>query len=293
MMRLVLVSETVAPRPLSCYMSLRWYPPPKRAISKPSVVSSLVPSSPLLRSAFKVLITTPGRKEDLFIKAIQRTILMMGHYNVPIEDVPAGNIVDLVGVDQFLLKTGTLITPETAQNMKMMKLSVSLFVRVAVEVKNNNHWPKLVEGLKRLSKSDPFVLTSSTESREHIVAGAGELYLEICLKDLEEDHAGVPFKISSPVVSYRETVAGDSSMTYWSKAHNKHNRLYISATPLDQEVAKDIEAGKIGPRDYFKTRARLLADEHGWDVTDARKIWCFGTYTSCANLLVDTTKAMQ
>merc|ERR1719206_605049 len=44
------------------------------------------------------------------------------------------------------------------------------------------------------------------ESGEHIIAGAGELHLEICLKDLEEDHAQIPLKKSDPVVSYRETV---------------------------------------------------------------------------------------
>jgi len=236
---------------------------------------------------------TPGGKEDLFIKVIQRTVLLMGRSNEPIEGVPAGNIVGLVGVDQFLLKSGTLTTSETAHNFKVMKFSVSPVVRVAVGVKNPNDLPKLVEGLKRLSKSDPCVLTSISESGEHIVAGAGELHLEICLKDLEEDHAGVPLKISPPVVSYRETVAGDSSMTALSKSPNKHNRLYVSATPLAEEVAKDIEAGKIGPRDDFKARARLLADEHGWDVTDARKIWCFGPDTSGANLLVDTSKAVQ
>jgi elongation factor 2 len=38
---------------------------------------------------------------------------------------------------------------------------------------------------------------------EHIVAGAGELHLEICLKDLEEDHAQIPIKKSEPVVSFR------------------------------------------------------------------------------------------
>ena len=41
------------------------------------------------------------------------------------------------------------------------------------------------------------------ESGEHIIAGAGELHLEICLKDLEEDHAQIPLKKSDPVVSYR------------------------------------------------------------------------------------------
>lgn len=41
-----------------------------------------------------------------------RTILMMGRYVEPIEDVPCGNIVGLVGVDQFLVKTGTISTFE-------------------------------------------------------------------------------------------------------------------------------------------------------------------------------------
>ena len=94
-----------------------------------------------------------------------------------------------------------------------MKFSVSPVVQRSVEVKNANDLPKLVEGLKRLSKSDPCVLTYMiNESGEHVVAGAGELHLEICLKDLEEDHAGVPLRIGDPVVPYRETVEEKSSL---------------------------------------------------------------------------------
>ncbi|KAI1004514.1 Elongation factor 2 [Podosphaera aphanis] len=250
-----------------------------------------------VKSGLKVRIQgpnyTPGKKEDLFIKAIQRTVLMMGGKVDPIDNVPAGNILGLVGIDQFLLKSGTLTTSDTAHNLKVMKFSVSPVVQRSVEVKNAQDLPKLVEGLKRLSKSDPCVLTSISESGEHIVAGAGELHLEICLKDLEDDHAGVPLRISDPVVAYRETVSGTSSMTALSKSPNKHNRLYMIAEPLDEELSKTIESGKIGPRDDFKARARILADEYGWDVTDARKIWCFGPDTNGANLLVDQTKAVQ
>ena len=250
-----------------------------------------------VRSGLKVRIQgpnyTPGKKEDLFIKAIQRTVLMMGRFIEPIDDVPAGNIVGLVGVDQFLLKSGTLSTSEQAHNLKVMKFSVSPVVQRSVEVKNAQDLPKLVEGLKRLSKSDPCVLTFISPSGEHVVAGAGELHLEICLKDLEEDHAGVPLRISDPVVQYRETVGEKSSMTALSKSPNKHNRLYVIAEPLGEELARDIEQGKINPRDDIKARARILADEHGWDVTDARKIWAFGPDTTGANLLVDQTKAVQ
>jgi elongation factor 2 len=63
-----------------------------------------------------------------------------------------------------------------------MKFSVSPVVKVAVEVKNAADLPKLVEGLKRLSKSDPSVQAYIADTGEHIVAGVGELHLEICLK---------------------------------------------------------------------------------------------------------------
>lgn len=81
--------------------------------------------------------------------------------------------------------------------MKTMKFSVSPVVRIAVEPQNASELPKLVEGLKRLAKSDPMVQCLIAESGEHIVAGAGELHLEICLKDLEEDHAGIPLKVNN------------------------------------------------------------------------------------------------
>ncbi len=87
----------------------------------------------------------------------RRTILMMGRYTESIEDVPCGNIAGLVGVDQFLVKTGTITTFDNAHNMRVMKFSVSPVVRVAVECKNPGDLPKLVEGLKRLAKSDPMV----------------------------------------------------------------------------------------------------------------------------------------
>lgn len=58
----------------------------------------------------------------------------------------AGNICGLGGVDQFLVKPGTITTFKNAHNMRVMKFSVSPVVRVAVEPKNLADLPKLVEG---------------------------------------------------------------------------------------------------------------------------------------------------
>lgn len=235
----------------------------------------------------------PGKKEDLFLKSIQRTVLMMGRYIEPLDSCPAGNIVGLVGIDQFLVKTGTITNYDAAHNIKVMKFSVSPVVRVAVECKNPADLPKLVEGLKRLSKSDPMVQIFMEESGEHIIAGAGELHLEICLKDLEEDHAGIPLRKADPVVSYRESIREESDRMCLSKSPNKHNRLYMKATPLGDEVAKEIDDGKISDKDDPKIRGRYLADEHGWDVGEARKIWAFGPEGTGPNVVVDASKGVQ
>merc|ERR1712147_27832 len=148
----------------------------------------------------------PGKKSDLWVKNIQRTLIMMGRFQEQVQDIPAGNTCGLVGVDQYLLKSGTISTHDEAHCIKTMKFSVSPVVRCAVEPKKAQDLPKLVEGLKRLSKSDPLVLCYTEESGEHIIAGAGELHLGICLKDLVEDFmGGTPINQTDPVVSYRET----------------------------------------------------------------------------------------
>jgi len=234
-----------------------------------------------------------GKKEDLNIKSIQRTILMMGRSVEPIPSVPCGNICGLVGVDAYLVKTGTITTSESAHNMRVMKFSVSPVVRVAVEPKDPQHLPKLVEGLKRLSKSDPMVLCFTEESGEHIIAGAGELHLEICLKDLEEDHAGIPLIKSSPVVSYRETVTADSSIQCLSKSPNKHNRLLMQARPMPEGLPEDIDKGEVSDKQDFKIRGRYLSDTYGYNVDEARKIWCFGPEGTGPNILIDATKGVQ
>merc|ERR1712064_86088 len=54
----------------------------------------------------------PGAKENLNVKSIQRTVLMMGRTTEQIQDVPCGNTVALVGVDAFITKSGTITTIE-------------------------------------------------------------------------------------------------------------------------------------------------------------------------------------
>merc|ERR1719473_1757751 len=160
----------------------------------------------------------PGSKNDLHIKNIQRTVLMMAGKVEAVPDVPCGNTVGLVGVDQFITKQGTISDHEDAHNIRVMKFSVSPVVRVAVEVKSASDLPKLVEGLRKLSKSDP-------------------------------------------VVSYKETVTDESSQQCLSKSPNKHNRIFMKACPLTDELALAIENDKVTPKQDVKERKKLLQDE--------------------------------
>lgn len=253
--------------------------------------------SGVVSSGLKVYIQgpnyVPGKKDDIFHKSIQRTVLMMGGKVEPIEKCPAGNIVSLVGVDQFLLKSGTITTSEVAHNLRVMKFSVSPVVQVAVDVKNASDLPRLVEGIKRLLKSDPCVQSYTSESGQHIICGAGELHLEIIMRDLEQEHAQVPLITGDPVVSYRETVTAESSMVCLSKSPNKHNRIFMKAMPIAEELALDIDKGTVKSTDDPIARSKILEETHSWDRTEARKIWCFGPDTTGSNLLVDTTKGVQ
>merc|ERR1711959_47681 len=231
----------------------------------------------------------PGSKEDLNVKNIQRTVLMMGRTVEQIQDVPCGNTVALVGVDQFILRSGTLTTIDSAHNIADMKYSVSPVVKVAVKPKDGKDLPKLVEGLKKLSKSDPLVVCTTEESGEHVIAGCGELHVEICLSDLREEYAQCDFIMSDPVVSYRETVGGTSSQPCLSKSPNKHNRLYVVAEPLDEELSMAMEDGKLGPKAEAKEKVKIMKDKYDWDDNDATKIWAWGPETDGPNLVVDKT----
>jgi len=191
-----------------------------------------------------------------------------------------------------LLKSGTITTCETACCIKTMKFQVSPVVRVAVNVKNSADLPKLVEGLKKLSKSDPMVRCETTEAGEHIIAGCGELHLEICLKDLAEDFMkGAPLVTSDPVVTYNETVTSESTEVL-SKSANKHNRLFCTAYPLSEEIQNLFEEGVVGPEMDTKDRSKILRENPAFKWEEAatpQKIWCFGHDGIGPNVFLERT----
>lgn len=234
----------------------------------------------------------PGKKTDLFLKSIQRVVIMMGRYTETVADIPAGNTCGLIGVDQYIVKSGTITTLDTAHCIKTMKFAVSPVVRVAVAVKNSGDLPKLVEGLKKLSKSDPMVRCETTEAGEHIIAGCGELHLEICLKDLQEDFMkGAPLNVTPPVVTYNECITTESKEAL-SKSANKHNRIFCQVYPISDEVCEMFDEGILAPNMDLKERSKLLREHPnlGWEeASTPTKIWCFGDDLIGPNIVTERT----
>jgi elongation factor 2 len=174
-----------------------------------------------------------------------------------------------------------------------MKYSVSPVVRVAVEPKNGADLPKLIEGLKKLAKSDPLVQITTSESGQQIIAGCGELHVEICIHDLTEQYCNIEIKQNPPIVTFKETITTNSSITVMAKSANKHNRIYCTAEPLGEDLTVAIEQGKVTPKDEPKIRGKVLSDEFGWDKNHALKIWGFGPDQLGPNMLVDVTQGVQ
>merc|ERR1712087_766794 len=107
------------------------------------------------------------------------TLLIVGRYVEQIAYCSEGNVCVLMDIDQFLLKSGTLASLETTHPFHATNFSVAAVVKVAVEPKNAADLPKLVEGLKRLLKSDPLVRCSTSKETIDDKTGYDEQHTKI------------------------------------------------------------------------------------------------------------------
>lgn len=90
-------------------------------------------------------------------------------------------------------------------------------MKLAVEPLNPAELPKMVEGLRRVSKSYPMSATRVEESGEHVLFGTGELYLDCVMHDLRTIYSDIEVKVADPVVGFRETVVETSSVKCFSE----------------------------------------------------------------------------
>ena len=226
------------------------------------------------------------------VRRVLQTYLYMGPTRVTIPEVPAGNIVALLGVDEA--RAGeTIVTSKYKDIMvpfERLRYVSDAVVTVAIEPKNPNDLVKLVETLKDLAIEDPTLQVKiDQETGQVLLSGVGTLHLEIATWLLKQ-RTKIEFTTSPPLVRFRETVK-DSSPIYEGKSPNKHNKLKISVEPLDEETIKLIQSGEITDDMDPRERAKILRNKAGWEADEARGVWAVDD--QYVNVFVDRTTGVQ
>lgn len=202
---------------------------------------------------------------------VQSVLRMMATHTKQLSVALPGDIVGLTGVDQHILKTATLTSDPASERMRQMIFSVSPVVRVAVSPVKQSNQAKVQTAARRLAQLDPTMQCSiDPKSGESIIAGVGELHVEVCIKALAE-LAGCEVRAKEPSVQYVESASAVGEVCL-AKSGNKHNRLFVQASPISDALVTDLEDGTIGMAVDEVARTQALISDHGWERSTARKV---------------------
>jgi len=115
-------------------------------------------------------------------------------------------LVGIGNLDNIIFKSGTVSTIKSCPSLAPLASTSKAILKVAVTTPNLQHAGKLIEGLKKLNKSDPSIEVSLAKNGDIILSTCGEVHLERCITDLENIFALVPVKRSEPIINFRETI---------------------------------------------------------------------------------------
>jgi elongation factor 2 len=217
---------------------------------------------------------------------VQTVGVFMGPRRVEVEEIPAGNIVAVVGLKDAVAGS-TCTEVEKMEPFESLKHYSEPVVTMAVEAKNPRDLPKLVEVLRKIVREDPTLrLTLNEETGEHLLSGMGELHLEVKIEKIRREY-GLEVVTSPPIVVFRETVTKTSPVVE-GKSPNKHNKFYIVVEPLPAEVIRLFREGEVDFKMDKKERRKKL-QEAGLDGEEAAGALEFYE----GNLFCDVTKGIQ
>ena len=223
---------------------------------------------------------------------VQQVSMMVGSDRIQVPEVSSGNIVALTGVRSAA--AGVTITPEQDSTpFEAIRHYSEPVVTVAIEPKSMKDLPKFIGALHSLAKADASLeVSTNQETGEALLAGMGELHLEITVYRLEEEQ-GIKVSVSDPIVVYRESISLDNKgRAFEGKSPNRHNRFYIETEPLPDDVSQAMREGTFGDGAVRNQDAKEVGNkfaEFGMDKNLMRKIYAIhGT-----NVLVNDTKGIQ
>jgi elongation factor 2 len=218
---------------------------------------------------------------------VQTVGVFMGPKRVELPEVPAGNIVAVVGLRDAIAGS-TCSTLENFTPFESIKHISEPVVTMAIEAKNPRDLPKLIEVLRQLAKEDPTLhVTLNEETGEHLISGMGELHLEVKVEKIRREK-GIEVITSPPIVVFRETVTKQSPVVE-GKSPNRHNKFYIVVEPLPQEVIQLFKEENIDLRKVDKKELRKKLVEAGLTKEEADGIQDYYE----GNVFCDVTKGIQ
>ena len=223
---------------------------------------------------------------------VQQVSMMVGGDRITVPKVVAGNIAALTGIRSAAAGV-TLSKDKDFTPFEAIRHYSEPVVTVAVEPKSMKDLPKFIDALRALAKSDASLqVTTNQETGEALLAGMGELHLEITVYRIEEEQ-NIKVKVSPPIVVYREGIEGNNhGRPFEGKSPNRHNRFYFEVEQLPVEVIEALKSGELGDGPVRSKDAKEVGNkfgEHGMDKDLMRKIYAIkGT-----NVLVNDTKGIQ
>lgn len=218
---------------------------------------------------------------------VQQVAIYMGPERVPVDSIPAGNIVAVGGLKDAY--AGETVSDQKIEPFEEMKHISEQVITKSIEAKSPSDLPKLIQILRQVAKEDPQIKVEiNEETGEHLISGMGELHLEVIENRIRTEKK-LDVVTSPPIIVYRETVTKKSSMVE-GKSPNRHNRFYFTVEPLEEEVYKALVEGEITKKDLKDSKA-LAAKlrELGMNPEECKKPWDIHNN----NLLLDMTKGVQ
>ena len=223
---------------------------------------------------------------------VQQVSMMVGSDRIQVPGVSAGNIAALTGVRSAAAGV-TIARDQDATPFEAIRHYSEPVVTVAIEPKAMKDLPKFIDALRGLAKADASLeVSTNQETGEALLAGMGELHLEITVYRLEEER-GIKVNVSEPIVVYRESISGDNKgRPFEGKSPNRHNRFYIEVEPLTEEVVQALREGHFGDGPVRAKDAKETGNkfaEFGMEKNLMRKIYAINGTT----VLVNDTKGIQ
>jgi elongation factor G len=198
-------------------------------------------------------VSNPGKGKK---ERIGRLLQMHANERSEIKEVRAGDIAAAVGLKDVI--TGdTLCDPEHQIQLEKMDFPEPV-ISVAVEPKTTVDQEKMGLALQRLAKEDPsFRLSSDPESGQTIIAGMGELHLEIIVDRMKREFK-VDANVGKPQVAYRETIRGtveqEGKFVRQSGGRGQYGHVWIKLEPNEVGKGYEFVNGIVGgsiPKEYI------------------------------------------